>query len=86
MPMFRVELHRRILAPGEQARNPFLGGMPSLAKRVDMSVRRWEFEATDEAEARALLADAHKRDLPGVRGYNLRSIVQVPETAEASRE
>lgn len=83
MPMFKVELERRIFGYGEGNRNPFLGGMPTPGKTVDMSIRSWEFEAKDEAEVRALLAEAKSKDLGNVRGYHLRSIVQLPDSAGA---
>lgn len=77
MPMWRVELDRRLLSPGEHARNPFLGGIPAPGTTVTMSVRAWEFEAKDEAEVRAILDSARAADLPAVRGYKLRSIQRI---------
>ena len=83
MPMFKVELDRRIFAPGEIPRNPFLAGMPQLGATHEVSVRAWEFEAKDEKEVRRLLDQAYKQDLPNVRGYKLRSITRLPEKASA---
>ena len=83
MALFRVELHRRAFRPGERHINPFLAAMPGADERVDMLVRQWEFEAENEAEVRRLLHEAYDSDLPGVRGYALRSIEQLSETASA---
>lgn len=79
MPMFRVELDRRIFSAGERPRNPFLGGIPAPGMRHDMSVRVWEFEAIDEDDVRRYLQEAYDQDLPEVRGYRLRSIAEVRE-------
>jgi hypothetical protein len=81
MPQFKVELDRRIFAPGERPRNPFLAGMPRLDATHEVSVRTWEIEARSESHVRRLLADAYKRDLPNVRGYKLRSIQRLPVNA-----
>jgi len=79
---FRVSLHRRMREDysGMPEPNPFLRGMPGDGARVNMAVRMWEFEASDEAEVRKLLQEAYDTDIPGVRGFTLRSIEQLPDS------
>lgn len=79
MPMFRVELERRIFGPNERPRNPFFAGLPPENATHEISVRSWEFEAKDETEVRALLAEARVHDIGTVRGYRLRSIQKLPD-------
>ena len=57
MPRFKVSLQRRIFAPGERPRNPFLAGIPREGVTHEVSVRTWEFEANDERHVR-LIADS----------------------------
>lgn len=80
MAKFRVELHRRMRDDysGMPDPNPFLRAMPSDGANVNMAVRSWEFEASDEAEVRRLLREAYAADVPGVQGFTLRSIERIP--------
>lgn len=81
MPMFRVELDRRLFRPGEHNRNPFYASIPAPGKTIEMSVRSWDFEAKDEAEVRKLLTDAQEQGIGNVRGYRLRSITLLHPSA-----
>jgi len=80
MPMFRVELERRVFMAGERPINPFLVQISHMGPdcRVTMSVRTWEFEAKLERAVRYWYRKAVKDNLPQVQGYSLRSIVELP--------
>lgn len=84
MPRFKVALHRRIREnySGPDP-NPFLAPLPAPGRTHAMSVREWEFEARDEAEARRLLKEAQDAGVSNVRGYSLRSIEQIPLSESA---
>lgn len=84
MPMFRVELQRRLFRPGESPTNPFLGGIPRPGTTHEVSIRRWEFEAKSEREVRKFIKEAFDHDLPNVRGYTLRSIEQLTENGRGN--
>ena len=77
MPIFKVEIERP--APNvynEPPSNPFLRKL-NLDDTVTMHIRSWTIEAKDEAEIKAFFADAKEKDLDNVRGYQLRSIIEV---------
>lgn len=76
---FRVSLHRRIFAPSERNRNPFLAGIPHDRVTHEMSVRTWTFEARDEKHVRELLAEAQDARHINVAGYTIRSIERMPD-------
>jgi len=48
-----------------------------LIRVIRVSVRRWEFEAKDEAEVRKLYQEAKKQKISGVIGYELSSITEI---------
>lgn len=85
MPLFKVELHRRMRdSYGSMPEpNPFLGGLPPDGKTVQMLVREWIFEAQDEAEVRRLLQEAYDTDVPNVRGFSLRQITRTADPTGA---
>lgn len=84
---FKVKLERVLNPIGGKAINPFLVNLCliDMGDTVSVSVREWEMEAKDESEVRKFYEDACKRDLPNVRGYNLRSIERIDAAMQSGK-
>jgi hypothetical protein len=77
MPQFRVALER-LARTEDQPHNPFECGDAIKARwRRSVLVREWVMDANDEEHVNRLLDEARQRDVPGVRGFNLRSIERI---------
>ena len=82
MPKYRVLLEKTLgIYRGQSGPiNPFSNFDifdPGLMERFD--VREFIFEAKSEDHVKRLLQEAREADIPDVRGYQLRSIEELPE-------
>ena len=69
---FKVECRRPVAQPS----NPFVPGC--VWGKGQVRVRTWEMECADEGEVRRFFDEAKAADHPNVRGFELQSIVPLP--------